>query len=147
MEKEEENKILSVQEILHLQSDKHPKKNQIMPEVDTNRYVLNQKTKNEPVRNFAPVINITEEQRRQFSQGDTGVRNRNSVLAEQARYALKIVEKHAEEEAVEQAKMSEENSTSADNASKKLASDIKNGSFDFSFGALIEGNENLKEKI
>jgi len=147
MKKDDDSRILSVQEILHLQSDKHIKDDKIMPEVDTSRFVLNQKQKTEPVRNFSPVINLSEEERRQFNQGNNSVRSRNSVLAEQARNAIKIAEMHAQEEAVEQAKTSEEKTANANDAAKKLASEIKDGSFDFSFGALIEGTENLKETI
>ena len=146
MKKDEENKILSVEEVLHLQSDKHEKKDKVMPEVDTSRYVLNQKQKTGPVRNFAPVVNITEEQRRQFNQGDTS-QNQNAVLAEKARYAIKVAEKHVEEEAIEHAKTAEKQTVKTDKEANKLAKEIRNGSFDFSFGALIEGSENLKETI
>jgi len=147
MTKEEESRILSVEEILHLQSDKHEKKEKVMPEVDTSRYVLNQKPKAEVVRNFAPTVNITEEQRRQFSQGDTSLKSRNAVLAEQARQAIKIVEKHAQEEAIENAKNADENNAEADVAAKKLVNEIRDGNFDFGFSALIEGSENIKETI
>ena len=147
MNKEEENKILSIQEILHLQSDKHEKKDKIMPEIDTSRFVLQQKQKTEQVRNFTPVINITEEQRKQFNQGNNTAKSRNAILAEQARNAIKIAEKHAEEEAIERAKSAEEKTAETDKAAKNLTSEIRSGNFDFNFGALIEGSENLKETI
>ena len=151
MNKDDDKRILSVEEILHLQSDTHEKKEKIMPDVDTSRYVLRQKPKTETARTFAPVVNITEEQRKQFSQGDNSLRSRDSVLAEQARNAIKLVEKHAEEEAIEHAKAAEDKNSSdnktPDNAEKKLVKAIRGGDFDFSFGALIEGSENLKETI
>jgi uncharacterized protein YjcR len=147
MGKEDESRILSVEEVLHLHSDTHTKKGEVMPEVDTSRYVLNQKPKTEVARNFAPVVNITEEQRRQFNQGSNTVKSRNAILAEQARQAIKIAEQHVEEEAIEQAKAAEEKTAKTDNTAKKLVSEIKSGNFDFSFGALIEGSENLKETI
>ena len=147
MDKDEEIRILSIQEVLHLQSDKHEKKDTIMPNVDTSRYVLHQRPKTETVRNFNTTINISEEERRQFNQGNTAARSRNAIIAEQARLAVKIAEKHAEEEAIEHEKTLNEMSAGADNAADKLTDEIKDGSFDFSFGALIEGSENLKEKI
>jgi len=147
MGKEDESRILSVEEVLHLHSDKHTKKGEVMPEVDTSRYVLNQKPKTEVARNFTPTANITEEQRRQFNQGSNTVKSRNAILAEQARQAIKIAEQHVEEEAIEQAKAAEEKTANTDNTANKLVSEIKSGNFDFSFGALIEGSENLKETI
>ncbi|MCL2214419.1 MAG: hypothetical protein FWC06_04325 [Treponema sp.] len=147
MNKEEESKILSVQEVLHLQSDKHEKEEKVMPDVDTSRYVINKKPKTEAVRSFVTTANITEEQRRQFSQGNSSEKSRNAVLAEQARNAIKIAEKHAEEEAVERAKAVGEKSSEAEKSINKLAKEIRTGSFEFSFGALIEGSENLKETI
>jgi len=147
MGKEEENRILSLQEMLHLQSDKHTKKEEVMPDVDTSRYVLHQKPKTEVVRSFVSTANITEEQRRQFNQSNGSAKSRNAVLAEQARMAIKIAEKHVEEEAVEHAKSAEGKTTNTDKTPNKLVSEIKSGSFDFSFGALIEGSENLKETI
>jgi len=140
----EEKKILSLQDMLHLQSDKHAKTDKIMPDVDTSRYVLTQKPKAETVHNFSPIVNITEEQRRQFSQGGAAP-NRNAILAEQARYAIKVAESHAKEEAIEQEKAAVEKTAKLSEATNELANEIKIGNF--SFGAFIEGSDNLKETI
>ena len=147
MNKEDEKKILSVEDLLYLKTDKHAKENGIMPDVDTSKYVLRQKPKTETVRKFAPIVNITEEQRRQFSQGGSDAKNRDSVLAEQARQAIKVAEMHAEEEAVEHAKVAAEKTSKEAGDAKNLAREIKAGNFDFSFGALIEGAENIKETV
>ncbi|MCL2210048.1 MAG: hypothetical protein FWC19_09830 [Treponema sp.] len=144
--KKDEKKILSVQEILHLQSDKHEKKDQIMPDVDTSRYVLTQKPKQEAVRRFTPVINITEEQRKQFNQGDAAP-SRNALLAEQSRHAMQVIKLHAEEEAVELEKAAEGKTAKTDKAADKLTNEIRAGNFEFCFGALTEGSGNLKDTI
>jgi len=139
---EEEKKILSVEDVLHLQSDKHTK--EIMPDVDTSRYILTQKQKTAPTRNFTPAINLTEEERRQFNQGGTAP-SRNAVLAKQSLQAIQIAKLHAEEEAAEHAKAVAERTDNAAEAAKLLAKEIRDG--DFNFGALIEGYEDLKETI
>lgn len=141
---EEEKKILSVEDVLHLHSDKHAKKDSVMPDIDTSRYVLTQKQKAAPARNFVPAVNLTEEERRQFSQGGT-TPSRNAVLAQQSRHAISIAKAHAEEEAAEQAKAAAERTESVSKAAKKLAKEIREG--DFNFGALIDGYENLKDTI
>jgi len=146
MGKEEEIKILSVQDMLHLQSDTHEKEGKIMPDVDTSRYVLNQKPKAKPVRNFVTTANITEEQRRQFNQGSAAP-SRNSILAERARRAIEVAELNAEKEAKEHAKVLAEKAMEITNDEKKLANEIKAGNFEFGFSALTEGSGNLKEKI
>jgi len=144
--KKEERRILSVQEILHLQSDKHEKKSDVMPEIDTSKFVLNQKPK-VAVRTFAPTVKISDEQRRQFSQGDTAL-NREAVLAEQARRAIELAELHAKEEADEQTKASSAAKTEkSSEETKKLVKEIKTGNFELGFGMLIEGSEDLKETI
>jgi len=140
---EEEKKILSVQDILHLQSDKHVKNGISASKLDTSKYVLNQKPKAKAVRNFISTVNITDEQRRQFSQGDTAP-NHDAVLAEKARHAMEIAGLHAKEEAIEHAKTAAEKPIKTANG---LAKEIRAGNFDFSFGALIEGSDNLKETI
>ena len=147
MSKEEENKILSVQDVLHLQSDLHEKEGKIMPDVDTSKYVLNKKPKAEVVRSFVSTANITEEQRRQFNQGSSAAQDRNAALAERARLAVKVAEKHVEEEAIENAKTAGEKKAKANAAVNKLADQIRDRNFDFSFGALIEGSKDLNEKI
>lgn len=144
--REEEKKILSVQDMLHLQSDKHSKTDKVMPDVDTSRYVLTQKPKAEAVRNFTSTANITEEQRRQFNQGGTAP-NRNALLAEQARNAIKVAELHAKEEVIEQEKASAEKTAKLTKSTNELAKEIKDGNFEFGFGALIEGAESLKDTI
>ena len=146
MIKEEDKKILSVEELLHLQSDKHEKDSKVMPEVDTSKYILSQRQKNETVRKFAPIVNITDEQRKQFSQGGTAP-SRNAALAEKFRQAMEVAELHAKEEAVEHSKTAAEKTENEGKAAKELTKEIKTGSFDFSFGALIEGSENLKDTI
>ncbi|MCL2243210.1 MAG: hypothetical protein FWC03_01925 [Treponema sp.] len=145
--KNEENKILSVEDILHLQSDKNNQKDKIMPNVDTSKYVLQQKPKVEAARSFATSVNITEEQRKQFNQGNTAAPNRNTILAEQARQAIKIVEQNAQKEAIESKKTVEEKKVKDGKDIKKLADEIRGGKFDFNFGALIEGSKNLKDTI
>ena len=145
--KTEENKILSVEDVLHLQSDKHEKEGKVMPEVDTSKYVLRQKPKAEVVRSFVTTANITEEQRRQFNQGSSAAQSRNAALAEQARLAVKIAEKHAEEEAIENAKTAVEKTTKTDMDINELAKKMRDSGFDFNFGAFIEGSKNLKETI
>ena len=142
----EEKKILSVEDVLHLQSDKHSKNEQIMPDVDTSRYVLNQRPKTETVRKFVTTANITDEQRRQFSQG-SGAPSRDQVLAKQARQAIEIAELHAKEEAKEHAKAASEKNAESAKAEKEIVNEIKSGNFEFGFSALIEGSENLKETI
>jgi len=143
--KEEEKKVLSIEDILHLQSDKHEKE-KIMPDVDTSRYVLQQRPKTETVRHFAHTANITEEQRRQFSQGSSAP-SRNAILAEQACQAIHIAELHAEKEAIEQEKAAAEKAAIAAEAAKSFTKEIRANTFDFNFGALTEGSENLKETI
>jgi len=146
MGKEEEKRILSVEDILHLQSDQHEKKAEVMPDVDTSRYVLKQRPKTESVRSFVTTANITEEQRKQFNQG-SNERSSNAILAERAKIAINVAKSHAEEEAVEHDKNIAEKKTQTDENAKKLAQDIRTGNFDFGFGALIEGSENLKDTI
>ena len=141
----QERRILSVEELLHLQSDRHDKKNDVMPEVDTSKFVLNS-VKTKAVRTFAPVVKISDEQRRQFSQGDTAV-NRDAVLAERARQAIEVAELHAKEEALEQSKATAEKTAKSKEDTKKLTKEIKAGNLELGFGALIEGSENLKETI
>ena len=144
--KEEEKRILSIEDVLHLQSDKHTKKDDVMPEVDTSRYVLNQRQKTETVRKFTSTANITEEERRQFNQGSSAP-NRNVELAKQFRQAKEVAESHFEEEAKKNAKaVAEKTATTAKNT-KELTQEIKAGDFEFSFGAFIEGSENLKGTI
>jgi len=145
MGKEEEKRILSVEDILHLQSDKHTKKDPAMPEVDNSRYVL-KKQKTETVRSFVTTANITEEERRQFNQGSSE-RSSNAILAERARQAITIAKSHAEEEAAGNAKTASGKAPQEDKNAKKLAQDIRSGNFEFGFGALIEGTENLKDTI
>jgi len=146
MGKEEQKKILSVEDILHLQSDQHEKKAEVMPDVDTSRYVLRQKPKTETVRNFVTTANITEEQRKQFNQGNSE-RSSNAILAERAKIAINVAKTHVEEEAIEHAKNVEEKKSVTDENAKKLTQEIRAGNFDFGFGALIEGSENLKDTI
>ncbi|MCL2180017.1 MAG: hypothetical protein FWB83_02725 [Treponema sp.] len=141
--KKDDRKILSVDELLHLQSDKHDKKDQSVPDVDTSKFVLKQKPMEKASRNFAPVVKFTDEQRKQFQQGGSG-KSRDAVLAEQARQAIKIAELHAKEDAIEQEKAAAEKPPEE---VKTLTNEIKSGSFDFGFGALIEGAEDLKETI
>jgi len=138
-------KILSVQDMLHLQSDTHSKESKVMPNVDTSRYVLNQKPKEKAARSFVTTVNITEEQRRQFNQSSG--RPRDAILAERARYAIELAELHAAQEAEEHAKSAAEKKTETDSAANELASEIIAGNFEFGFGALTEGSENLKENI
>jgi hypothetical protein len=135
--KEEDNKILSVEDLLHLRSDKHQKESMVMPDINTNQYVLKQKPKVEAVRNFATKINITEEQRRQFNQGSTAPCG-NAILAEKSRQAMEIAKLHAEKEAVEQAKAAGEKTANTTRNTEKLAEEIKSGNFEFSFAALID---------
>ena len=147
MKQEDEKKALSDEDVLHLQSDKHEAEGKVMPEVDTSRYIINKKPKTEVVRSFVSTANLTEEERRQFSQGNTAAESRNAALAERVRQAVKVAEKHVEDEAVERAKTAGEKTAKADIAVNKLADKMRDGNFDFSFGAFIEGSKNLKEKI
>jgi len=140
----EERKILSVQELLHLQSDKHTK-DDVMPDVDTSKYVLQQKQKT-TVHNFAPIVKISDEQRRQFSQGNSA-QSHDAILAEQARHAIELAEKHAKEEAVEHKKIIKEKSIKSTEEIKEIKKELKAGNLEFGFGALIGGAENLKETI
>jgi len=142
----EDIKILSVQDVLHLKSDKNAKIEKIIPEVDTSRFILNQKPKAKNARNYVTTANITEKQRQQFNQGSTAP-NRNALLAEQSRRAIKVAQLNAEEEAKENAKAAEEEAPETSEAAKKLANEIKAGNFEFGFSALTEGSENLKENI
>jgi len=142
----EDIKILSVQDMLHLQSDQHTKESKIMPDVDTSRYVLNEKPKTKEVRSFVSTINLTEEERRQFNQGSTAP-SRNAILAERARKAIELAEINAEKEAKKHAKELAEKAMDTAKEEKKLVNEIKSGNFEFGFSALTEGSENLKDRI
>jgi len=137
MGNEDEKRILSDQEMLHLQSDKNEKAGKIMPDVDTSRYVLYQKPKTEAARNFESTAKITEEQRRQFHQGDTSA-SRNTTLAEHARGAIKIAQLHAEEEAKKLTKAAEKKTAKTAEKTDKLANEIRAGNFDFIFNELTK---------
>jgi len=137
----EEKRELSTEEFLHLASDQHQK--EVMPDVDTSKFVLNRKPKAEIVRNFGSTANITEEQRRLYNQNGAAS-NHDAVLADRARQALQIAKLHAEEETAKHAKASEKKTTKSSANTDKFASDIRAGNFDSILGALIEGSENLK---
>jgi len=146
MKNEEVKRILSVEDVLHLQSDRNAKIKNIMPDIDTSQFILNQKPKAETIRHFTSTVTISEEQRKQYNLGDSAP-SRNAKLAEKARNAIKVAELHAKEEALEQAKAAAKKTEVSSGAANELAKKIKSGNFELGFGALTEGSENLKKTI
>jgi len=132
--------------ILYVMEEEEKNPEKIAHDIDTSRFIIKQKLKLDTVRNYKSIITITEKERKQYFLSGSEPNN-NAILAEKARNALKIVEMHAKEEAFERERSAKKKTVRPNKTSAELTEEIKNGDFEYGFGVLIEGSQNLKENI
>jgi len=142
MEKDE--KILSPNQEASIQKNDKKKIEKTTSNIDTSRFIIKHKLKLDTTRYLTPIATITEKERKQFRLGGTEP-SYNTILAEKARNAIKIVESHIREEALKLEKIEKEKAGKSTETSIELANEIKNGNFEKGFNALVGGSKNLKE--